>query len=315
MNRRILILWIVFFSTLGIHAKSYAIVGLGLQLDLGEMGGTITKDGIDAATYFGPVRSSDPCSVGVDAGCVQDPSKAPGKGTYLGVGVRRAVPSENRLIILERTTGGLVNARSTKGAMVGGNLMFGYESDFSKYFFWRIAAEYTQKIAGGITKADMLGISLVDITWGFSSVVIPATVGFKINFTEDTALYMGAGLNYFSGGWSLNGTNNIKAGYDVLSAIGLSTLANLVSDGTDPVTTREHTRFRASGVAPNFLLGTQARVSEKGHVFIEVETILSEAYSVGKSHTVGGAVNISPYPAYSIAVGGQVYRFGFKQEL
>ncbi|RHX89372.1 porin OmpL1 [Leptospira stimsonii] len=315
MSRRLLFLAVVFFSTMSVSAKSYAIVGLGLQLDLGEMGSTITKDGIDAATYFGPVRSSNPCSVGVDSGCVQDPSKAAGTGTYLGVGVRRAVPSENRLIILERTTGGLINARSTKGAMVGGNLMVGYESDFAKYFFWRIAAEYTQKIAGGITKADMLGISLVDITWGFSSVVIPATVGLKINFTEDTAIYLGAGINYFNGGWSLNGTNNIKAGYDVLSAVGLSTLANLVSDGTDPVSTREHTRFRASGFAPNFLIGTQARVSEKGHVFIEVETILSEAYSVGKSQTVGGAVNISPYPAFSIVVGGQVYRFGFKQEL
>ncbi|RHX88527.1 porin OmpL1 [Leptospira stimsonii] len=312
---KVLLVLALFSSAASLSAKSYGIVGFGLQLDLGQLGGTITKDGLDAATYYGPVRSSNPCTVGTDAGCVQDPSKAAGNGTYIGVAPRRAIPAENRLITLERTSGGLINAATTKGAMVGGNLMVGYESDFSKYFFWRVAAEYTQKISGGITKADIAGYNIVDITWGFSSIVIPATVGIKINVTEDAAVYMGAGLNYFNGGWSLNGTNNIKGGYDLLTAAGLTPIANLLSDGTDPVTTREHTRFRASGIAPNFLIGTQARVTDKGHVFIELETIMSAAYSVGKTQSVGGASNLSPYPAYPIVVGGQVYRFGYKHEL
>ncbi len=312
---KVLLVLALFSSAASLSAKSYGIVGFGLQLDLGQLGGTITKDGLDAATYYGPVRSSNPCTVGTDAGCVQDPSKAAGSGTYIGVAPRRAIPAENRLITLERTSGGLINAATTKGAMVGGNLMVGYESDFSKYFFWRVAAEYTQKISGGITKADIAGYNILDITWGFSSIVIPATVGIKINVTEDAAVYMGAGLNYFNGGWSLNGMNNIKGGYDLLTAAGATSIANLLSDGTDPVTTREHTRFRASGIAPNFLIGTQARVTDKGHVFIELETIMSAAYSVGKTQSVGGASNLSPYPAYPIVVGGQIYRFGYKHEL
>ncbi|MBW0432378.1 porin OmpL1 [Leptospira yasudae] len=315
MSKVLLVLAVLFASAASLSAKSYAIVGFGLQLDLGQLGGTITKDGLDAASYYGPVRSSNTCTVGTDAGCIQDPSKAAGTGTYVGVAPRRAIPAENRLITLDRTTGGLVNARTTKGAMVGGNLMVGYESDFAKYFFWRVAAEYTQKISGGVTKADIAGYNLVDITWGFSAIVIPATVGIKLNVTEDAAVYMGAGLNYFNGGWSLNGMNNIKGGHDMLSAAGLTSVANLLSDGTDPVTTREHTRFRASGIAPNFLIGTQARVSDKGHVFLELETIMSAAYSVGKTQSVGGASNLSPYPAYPIVVGGQIYRFGYKHEL
>ncbi|MBM9502636.1 porin OmpL1 [Leptospira sp. 201903071] len=312
---KVLLVLALFSSAASLSAKSYGIVGFGLQLDLGQLGGTITKDGLDAATYYGPVRSSNVCTVGTDAGCIQDPSKATGSGTYIGVAPRRAIPAENRLITLERTSGGIINAGTTKGAMVGGNLMVGYESDFAKYFFWRVAAEYTQKISGGVTKADIAGYSIVDITWGFSAIVIPATVGIKLNVTEDTAVYMGAGLNYFNGGWSLNGTNNIKGGYDILTAAGVTSLANLLSDGTDPVTTREHTRFRASGIAPNFLIGTQARVTDKGHVFIELETIMSAAYSVGKTQSVGGASNLSPYPAYPIVVGGQIYRFGYKHEL
>ncbi|WP_061272959.1 porin OmpL1 [Leptospira interrogans] len=316
ISKALLILAVALSSAASLSAKTYAIVGFGLQLDLGQLGGTITKDGLDAATHYGPVRSSNTCTVGPsDPACFQNPAKPTGEGNYLGVAPRKAIPAENRLITLDRTTGGAINARSTKGAMVGGNLMVGYESDFGKYFFWRVAAEYTQKISGGVTKADIAGYNIVDMTWGFSSIVIPATVGIKLNVTEDAAIYMGAGLNYFNGGWSLNGSNNIKGGYDILTAAGAGAVANLLSDGTDPVTTREHVRFRTSGIAPNFLIGTQARVTDKGHVFIELETIMSAAYAVGKTQSVGGATNLSPFPAYPIVVGGQIYRFGYKHEL
>ncbi|WP_016758157.1 MULTISPECIES: porin OmpL1 [Leptospira] len=316
MSKVLFALAVVFSSAASLSAKSYAIVGFGLQLDLGQLGGTITKDGLDAATYYGPVRSTNTCTVNAnDPTCVQNPSKPAGEGNYVGVGTRRAIAAENRLITLDRTTGGIINARSTKGAMVGGNLMVGYESDFGKYFFWRVAAGYTQKISGGITKADIAGLNIVDITWGFSAIVIPATVGIKLNVTEDAAVYMGAGLNYFNGGWSLNGMNNIKGGHDILAAAGVTSIANLLADGTDPITTREHIRFRATGIAPNFLIGTQARVTDKGHVFLELETIMSAAYSVGKTQSIGGASTLAPFPTYPIVVGGQIYRFGYKHEL
>ncbi|EMY79576.1 hypothetical protein LEP1GSC060_0436 [Leptospira weilii serovar Ranarum str. ICFT] len=316
MCKVLLVLAIVLSSAASLSAKTYGIVGFGLQLDLGQLGGTITKDGLDAASFYGPARSTDTCAVGAgDPACIQNPSKAAGEGNYVGVAPRKAIPAENKLITLDRTTGGLINARTTNGAMVGGNLMVGYESDFGKYFFWRVALEYTQKISGGVTKADIAGYNIVDMTWGFSSILVPATVGIKLNVTEDAAVYMGAGLNYFNGGWSLNGMNNLKGGHDILAAAGVNSVANLISDGTDPITTREHVRFRASGIAPNFLIGTQARVTDKGHVFIELETIMSAAYAVGKTQSLGGATNLSPYPAYPIVVGGQIYRFGYKHEL
>ncbi|EQA54364.1 hypothetical protein LEP1GSC052_2755 [Leptospira kmetyi serovar Malaysia str. Bejo-Iso9] len=301
----------LFFLCKNVSAKSYFVAGLGLQFDLGNMGEVITKDGINSAQYY-PVQSSNPCD-STKAGCNSN-------GTVSGVALRRLVVPENRLLTIERTTGGVFQVESAQGAMVGGNLMAGFEKDFGKYFFWRISANYTQKIAGGITKASFIGYRFIDANWNFQSIVIPATIGIKINITEDASIYMGAGLNYYTGGWGIRGRNDSKTINDTLDALvpsvpQLALVRDLLRDGPDPPSVRENTQFRISGFSPNWLIGTQARITEKGHVFLEVETVFASKMDSTTSQSLGTVLNLSPTPAYPIQVGGQVFRAGYKHEL
>ncbi|TGM52949.1 porin OmpL1 [Leptospira adleri] len=305
-----LFLFLIFFHS-NISAKSYFVTGLGLQFDLGNMGEIITKDGINSGQYF-PVQSSNPCNPGT-AGC--NPN-----GTTGGLALRRLVVPENRLITIERTTGGVFQADSTQGAMVGGNIMAGFEKDFGKYFFWRISGNYTQKIAGGVTKASFLGYRFIDANWNFQSVIIPATIGIKIQVSEDAAIYMGAGFNYFTGGWGLRGRNDSKSVADTLDILSvsvpqLSLVRDLLRDGPDPTAVRENTQFRISGFSPHWLFGTQARITDKGHIFLEVETVFASKYDSTTSKSLGTILNLSPTPAFPIQLGGQVFRAGYKHEL
>ncbi|WP_083244145.1 porin OmpL1 [Leptospira tipperaryensis] len=300
----------IFFHS-NLNAKSYFVTGLGLQFDLGNMGEIITKDGINSGQYF-PVQSSNPCDPSA-AGCNRN-------GMTGGVALRRLVVPENRLITIDRTTGGVFQADSAQGAMVGGNLMAGFEKDFGKYFFWRISGNYTQKIAGGITKASFLGYRFIDANWNFQSIIIPATIGIKIQVSEDTAIYMGAGLNYYTGGWGLRGRNDSKSVSDTLDILSvsvpqLSLVRDLLKDGPDPTAVRENIQFRISGFSPHWLFGTQARITDKGHIFLEVETVFASKYDSTASKSLGTILNLSPTPAFPIQLGGQVFRAGYKHEL
>nr|WP_232380697.1 porin OmpL1 [Leptospira ainlahdjerensis] len=275
------------------------------------MGEVITKDGINSGQYF-PVQSSNPCEPGM-VGC--NPN-----GRIGGLQLRRLVVPENRLITIERTTGGVFQAESAQGAMVGGNLMVGFEKDFSKYFFWRISGNYTEKIAGGITKASFLGYRFIDANWNFQSVMIPATIGIKIHVSEDSSVYMGLGLNYYSGGWGLRGRNDSKTVSDTLDILSVSVpqlalVRDLLRDGPDPTAVRENIQFRISGFSPHWLLGTQARITERGLLFLEVETVFASEYDSTTSQSLGTILNLSPTPAFPILLGGQVFRAGYKHEL
>ncbi|WP_165783787.1 phosphomethylpyrimidine synthase ThiC [Leptospira ellisii] len=129
---KVLLVLAVLSSAASLSAKSYAFGSLGLQFDLGQLGGTITKDGLDAANYY-PVTATN---------------------GQPGTASRRAIIAENRLQTLENTTVGLINVKAN-GAMSGLVLSAGYEHEFGKYFFARIAANYTRKIMGGDTVMDL----------------------------------------------------------------------------------------------------------------------------------------------------------------
>ncbi|MDV6236014.1 porin OmpL1 [Leptospira ellisii] len=308
---RVICLSLLFNLVSPLSSKSYFVAGMGLQFDLGNMGSTITKDGIDSAQYF-PVESSDPCAVG-SPGCNAN-------GRVGGSALRRLVIPENRLKSIENTTAGAIRLDSAQGAMVGGNWMAGYERDFGSYFFWRISASYTQKITGGVTKASFLGYRFIDANWNYQSFIVPATIGIKLTVSEDTALYLGVGFSYYSGGWGIRGRNDSKYVTDTLDVLVVSVpqlalIRDLLRDGPDPPAFRENTQFRISGLAPNWLIGAQARISEKGHVFLEWETVIANRMDSASSQSVGTAVNLSANPAFPIQVGGQTYRAGYKHEL
>lgn len=281
--------------------RSYLMFGLGMQFDLGQLGGTITKDGLDSGR---PVVNET--------------------GTPTGQ-TQTAIYAENTLISLKRVTGGAVGAK-TNGAMVGGNINVGYEKEglFGiNSLFWRLNVNYTQKIMGGDTESTILGYKWLDQEWNYSAVTVPAYIGIKLfNATNDTAVYVAGGANYFKGGWSVAGTINAPAletftaglapdGGPLLGAGG----GVLLGDAPNPGIAKENAKFNASGFGLNWLVGAQTKVTEKGHLFFELETILSAGYGVAGTTSIGGASGLAPWVAYPVVVGGQTYRVGYKVEL
>ncbi|EQA37477.1 hypothetical protein LEP1GSC047_3471 [Leptospira inadai serovar Lyme str. 10] len=293
---KVVLVFAVLFSAASISAKSYVFGSLGTQFDLGQLGGTITKDGLDASNNFDVAPSSANANAGVSP--------------------RRAIIPENRLITLQHTTNGLISAK-TSGAMTGGVISVGYEKDFGKAFFWRISGNYTRKIMGGDTTAKFAGYEYYNIHWDYNAIQIPVNVGIKLSVSEDAAIYIGAGIHYFKGGWSLAGSNHAEDVHQYLvTTLGAgNTITNLVADGTSPQANWENTRFSVAGFAPNWLIGAQARLTDKGHFFMEAETLYSFQYGVGHTHSLGGIISLAPTPAYPIVLGGTQYRFGYKLEI
>ncbi|TGK36719.1 porin OmpL1 [Leptospira andrefontaineae] len=277
-----------------LSAKSYVFGSLGAQFNLGNLGDVITKDGLDASSNYDAVSSTG----------------------QTGVLPRRVLYPDNRLLSLQHSTMGLIHA-NTGGPLTGGVISLGYEQDFGKNFFWRVSANYTKKIMGGESDAKFLQYKFYDITWDYSAIQIPVNVGIKISPTEDTAIYIGAGVHYFKGGWGLAGSNRAEDVHQFLAqTLGpTNTITNLLEDGTDPNANWENTRFNVSGVAPNWLFGVQARVSDKGYAFMEAETFFSFKYGIAHPSSQGGAEGLAPSVGYPIVLGGTQYRIGYKYEI
>ncbi|GIX40611.1 MAG: hypothetical protein KatS3mg129_0344 [Leptospiraceae bacterium] len=165
-----LLILLLGFSIGGLFAEgAYLGYGLGLQFNLGDLGSTITKDGLD--------------------------------NRY---GTQKIIVPENTIDVLQRS--GLVS-RETKSAMSGLMINIFYERDLTD-FFYRIEGAYTRKIIGGRTKAQLAGYTFIDQAWDFYSIVIPLYLGIKANVSETASIYGALGINYFRGGWSLHGTND-----------------------------------------------------------------------------------------------------------
>ncbi|MGE8721673.1 porin OmpL1 [Leptospira terpstrae] len=273
--------------------RSYFMIGLGAQFDLAQLGGTITKDGLDS-------RNPQLSSTGQPTGSLQ-----------------KAIYSENTLISLKRTTGGAVGAK-TSGAMVGGNVNVGYEKEgiFGiNSLFWRINVNYTTKIAGGETSSTVMGYKWLDQEWHYTAWTVPTYLGIKLyNAANDTAVYVGAGVNYFQGWWGVSGTIN-NPGLQTFAPGVLGPGGSLLSDAPNPGINKENVRFGASGIGLNWLVGAQTKITDKGHLFFELETILSAGMGVGGVQSIGGASALAPWVAYPVVIGGQTYRVGYKIEI
>ncbi len=286
---------LLLFPGIYMEAKTYVMGSAGLQFDLGDLGSTIATDGLDSSNNYATTDSTQ---------------------TVNGVLPRKAVIPENRLLTLAHSSNGLISAK-TNGGMTGLTLSVGYEKEFGKAFFWRINAHYTRKIMGGDTEAKFLGQSFYHMTWDYNAIQIPVNVGIKLAVSEDAAIYVGAGVHYFKGGWSLAGNNRLSDVHNALVSAGVTdtTVLGLVADGTDPSANWENTRFNVSGVAPNWLIGAQARISDKGHVYMESETLFSFKYGIAHPSSEGGIVGLAPSVAYPQVLGGTQYRFGYKHEI
>lgn len=286
---------IVGFSVGGLFAQgAYMGFGLGLQVDLGNLGSTITKDGLDNKN-----------------------------------GTQKIIIPENTIDVYQRS--GLVS-KETKGAMTGLVLSAFYEKD-STNTFWRVGAEYTKKILGGHTKAQLAGYTLIDQNWDFYSIVVPFYWGLKANLGETASVYGALGLNYFRGGWSLRGTVDGATPCTVstrlcgLGPSGIGLIDPITGTANDVAATLSDTDklysgaifgeeivFDVSGIGFNFMVGVDAKMQGGNKLYFEIEYLLdakmdnAPVRSIGTINQLASTGNIS----YPIVVGGVRYKFGYK---
>jgi len=285
----------------GLFAEgAYFGYGLGLQFNLGDLGATITKDGLDN-----------------------------------GNGTQKIIIPENTIDVYQRS--GFVS-RETKGAMSGLMINLFYERDLTD-FFYRIEGAYTRKIIGGRTKAQLAGYTFIDQAWDFYSIVVPLYLGIKANVSETSSVYGALGINYFRGGWSLHGTNDgatpclISSRLCGFGANGLGLIdpktgktsggldVNQVKANSDVLYSgaifSEQVVFDVSGIGFNFMIGIDKKLQSGNKFYFELEYLLdakmdnAPVRSLGTINQLASTGNIS----YPIVVGGLRYKFGFKQPL
>jgi len=312
-----LLILVLGFSVGGVFAQSaYLGYGLGLQFDLGGLGGTITKDGLD--------------------------------NRY---GTQKIIIPENTIDVYHRS--GLVS-RETTGAMTGLALSVFYERDMAD-FFYRIEGSYTRKILGGYSKAQIAGYTFIEQSWDFYSLVVPLYLGIRANVSESASVYGAFGVNYFRGGWSISGTvDGATPCFVALELAGQNgqTLCGLAANGLglinpilesnitsvpppfyNPATLDyllfnrnklydgaifgEQIVFDVSGIGFNFLIGVDKKLQSGSKFYFELEYLLSAKMdnapvrSQGTVNQLASTGNIS----YPIVVGGLRYRLGYKQPL
>jgi hypothetical protein len=291
-----LLILLLALSIGGLFAEgAYFGYGLGLQFDLGQLGSTITKDGLDNRN-----------------------------------GTQKIIIPENTIDVYHRS--GLVS-RETKGAMSGLMINLFYERDLTD-FFYRVEGAYTRKIIGGHTKAQLAGYTFIDQNWDFYSIVVPLYLGIKANVSESSSVYGALGINYFRGGWSLHGTNDgatpclISSG--ILCGLGangfgvfgtdLSIIPFVLSNPTllySGAIFSEQVVFDVSGIGFNFMIGIDKKLQSGNKFYFELEYLLdakmdnAPVRSLGTITQLASTGNIS----YPIVVGGLRYKFGFKQPL
>ena len=294
-----LIILLLGFSVGGVFAQSaYLGYGLGLQVNLGDLGGTITKDGLE--NRFGN---------------------------------RKIIIPENTIDVLHRS--GLVT-REMGGAMTGLALSAFYERDLAD-FFYRIEGAYTRKILGGHTKAQLAGFTLIDQNWDFYSIVVPLYLGIKANVSESASVYGAFGVNYFRGGWKIYGTVDgatpCQVGISLTGSVN-STLCGLAPNGADIPTIGttayndpgllysgailgEEIVFDVAGIGFNFLLGIDKKLQSGNKFYFEIEYLLSAQMDNAPVRSIGTITQLAPTGSisYPIVVGGVRYKLGFKQPL
>ena len=268
--------------------KARLIFGFHLLFDPNALGGTVIKDGLEAGS-----------------------AKFDAQGNY--VGQQQVFIPDNKLMVLQHVTGGAFHVKPG-GAMTGGGLKLGYESDFKDNLFYRVALNLTTKIAGGHTVASFGGYNWYDVYWNFRSLVIPAYLGIKLNFGKTSAFYVAPGLHYFNAMWQVKGTNDGEA-LDAMTGGTLSRSLPAASDALRPAAIREDTKFSATGLGLGYLVGAHTKITEKGFLFIEVETLISMKQATGATKSNGGQRGLSPYPVYPVSVAGNYYTIGYKHEL
>jgi len=309
--RKLLALGVIAFAVTSVHAEgSYLGFGLGLQFDLGSLGGTITKDGLDAGS---------PEMKGV---------KMPGGGAVpTSVGKQELIVPENKLDILAST--GIIKAHQG-GAMTGGVFSIFYEKEWQNDFI-RIGVDHTRKIMGGHTTAEFAMMKFMDITWSYQATQIPFYYGLKAGVGESASVYGALGLHYYRGGWGLEGDANGQIPYDLTYS--------LTKDGKNPITIGPHSsgtladgtfgkdglypvlgekiRFDVSGIGFNFLVGVERKLQNGNKTFFEIEYMVGAKMDNAPVQSIGTISHLASTGSisYPINLSGTRFKFGYKMAM
>lgn len=282
---------------------SYAGIGVGLHFDLGTLGGTITKDGVDSnvgtPSLLNHERGMNGC-----AGNLNCEREQPGAAQQI-------VVPENKLIALENSTNNAFNTKA-EGAMTG-IVLNGFWEKEGENTFLRIGVDYTRKIKGGDTESYLAGVKWYDIHWDYRSVFIPVYYGYKARLGDTSAVYAGAGINYFYGGWDLSGDNLGDIPTYVLGVpVGASSVVDQNGKRKGGSIIAENIRFRARGIGFNVVIGVEKNTDSGNKVYFEIDSKFAANYATSRMTTSAGASALAPFATYPQNLSGTIFRFGHK---
>lgn len=291
---RLLTLAVAGFFATQVHAEgAYLGLGLGLQFDLAGLGETITKDGLDTNKW----NSFDTTG--------NNPTTQ-----------QKLIVPENEIDVFRHT--GLMTGK-TDGAMHGGILSVFWEKE-GDGIFYRAGVDYTRKIQGGKTEATFATVKWLDQYWDYECWNVPVYAGMKAGVGETASVYGGLGINYYSGGWEVGGTNNGQIPFE-LSRGAITSGAHFnqnvlqgatATSGGGPVL-GEQIRFRTTGVGFNFLLGLERKMQSGNKTYFEIEHIIAGGMDNAPVRSYG-SIALSPLGnvSYPVNLSGTRFKFGIK---
>lgn len=303
-------------STTGLRAEgSYIGFGLGLQFNLASLGETIVNDGLEAPGAGAAPNLSSTNGAGgrlclLSNTCPEDTTATSNQ---------KIIIDEKTLAVYNKLTHGGI-AVKPGGPMTGATLKAFYEKEWGTGVFVRGGIQHTRKILGGHTTSSVLGIQWYETKWDYSAVTAPITAGFKAGVSENVSVYMGGGMNYTSGFWSVTGTNVglIPTGALAFGSLGLvPTTKNPLPFSTSVGNNLWGARikFRASSVGFNFVTGIEKKMESGDKLFFEIEQLIAGGIGRrGLSHPTA-MFNFAPIVAYPVNFSGTNYTFGYKMAM
>ncbi|MBI3395033.1 MAG: porin OmpL1 [Spirochaetia bacterium] len=300
---------VVALAATGLYAEgTYVGIGGGLMFNLGQLGGTITNDGLQSSVSNADTTFAKAGSFGCGTAGTLCPETVNGTGQYV-------IMSENRLIALSKSTNQAITVR-TEGAMSGGLVNLFYQKDYD-LMWMRAGVMYNKKIMGGDTSATIATVEWYHVSWDFKAMYVPVYVGLKANVGDSATVYMGGGINYFTGGWDLYGKNlgDIPT-YLLGTPVGAHTVRGVAGNQKGGDIYNERVRLRVKGFAPNFVVGVSGKIGSGGDkLFFEMEDLLDAGYGVAGGKNDSTRAALGPITSKITVVGGAVYKFGYMMKM
>lgn len=305
------------FAT-SVHAEgSYLGFGAGLMFNLGQLGGTITNDGLKSTD---PKASMSGAGLGSGCGLKTDATAAAAcRAESPGTEQDGIIPNRTLKDYANNVPLGLLESE-VGGSMTGLVLNIFYEMPVSSWGFFRVDFSYNKRMMGGESSSSIVGVEWYRDKWDYKAMVIPMYFGVKANIGETSAVYAGAGVNYHRGGWSVEVTNLGDIPTSLLgSAIGAHTATVVNKSGRTefvggPILNGS-ANFVTEGFGFNVVMGVEGKLASGNKVFFEIDTLLAGDTESTQVQDVGAINHLALNASKPIVLAGTTYRFGYKLAL